>query len=533
MTPEEQQIFANIDRINGAQAAGEGMDIVIVSTTSVAQEEYWQNRLTASRGQIIPEAASVTAVHEDWPDGAGNGLGTLYAVRKAAVKLRELDDIDLFERMAGGAAVALYHTAGKGTRLAPLPGSENNNKPGVKLPALVTINGVTVPITILEAVIKQTAIYAAGRRGRLSVFWGDQIFIPAASPDYKARHHADILAKLGRMPSESEWSANAYDTYGLVAVDGGGHAVQVEKISYDTAARLIAKGVLSADGGIGVSLGSFSMSVVMMEALLDEFWNELNARTGKLDSDPHFWMPMTLDAETYRDIMATKGTDQESADRHFRRMTAFTEKLTAAHPEVGLFGAVNVGVESCWWDYGQVPFYMNNNLMMTAEGIEADAVRHFFQCDERRGACELGAELDVDSASCILGSTLGVGRIRRSLVLGTFLGQVDIEDSVLINVTAPAVTARSCLLYNLAESQELRIVEGTVRADAFIPGSGRHTMQTQLRSDGGKDWFTALPGNDLSYADLHRLNMEVNTLEAEGMAQAEHRRIREGMDIAF
>ena len=29
-----------------------------------------------------------------------------------------------------GKAVAIYHTAGKGTRLAPLPGAENNNKPG-------------------------------------------------------------------------------------------------------------------------------------------------------------------------------------------------------------------------------------------------------------------------------------------------------------------------------------------------------------------------------------------------------------------
>jgi len=27
-------------------------------------------------------------------------------------------------------SVAIYHTAGKGTRLAPLPGAENNNKPG-------------------------------------------------------------------------------------------------------------------------------------------------------------------------------------------------------------------------------------------------------------------------------------------------------------------------------------------------------------------------------------------------------------------
>jgi hypothetical protein len=57
---------------------------------------------------------------------------------------------------------------GKGTRLAPLPGAENNNKPGVKLPACVALkSGGARPITILEAVIKQTGAYAraGGRTG--------------------------------------------------------------------------------------------------------------------------------------------------------------------------------------------------------------------------------------------------------------------------------------------------------------------------------------------------------------------------------
>jgi hypothetical protein len=39
----------------------------------------------------------------------------------------------------------------KGTRLAPLPGAENNNKPGVKLPSLVDVSGVQKELTILEA----------------------------------------------------------------------------------------------------------------------------------------------------------------------------------------------------------------------------------------------------------------------------------------------------------------------------------------------------------------------------------------------
>lgn len=56
-----------------------------------------------------------------------------------------------------------------------MPGSENNNKPGVKLAVTADINGKPSPLTILESVVKQTGVYAASRMGRLSVFWGDQV----------------------------------------------------------------------------------------------------------------------------------------------------------------------------------------------------------------------------------------------------------------------------------------------------------------------------------------------------------------------
>jgi hypothetical protein len=77
--------------------------------------------------------------------------------------------MDLDALLSGGKSVAMFHTAGKGTRLAPLPGSESNNKPAVKLPGLVDVDGSSVPLTILEGVIKQTGVYAASRGGRLSV----------------------------------------------------------------------------------------------------------------------------------------------------------------------------------------------------------------------------------------------------------------------------------------------------------------------------------------------------------------------------
>ena len=76
-----------------------GYDAVIVCTSNIGQEKYWQGRLEATLGQAAKEGALILAVHEDWgKDGAGNGLGTLYAYTKARAKAKELG-VDLDEKL--------------------------------------------------------------------------------------------------------------------------------------------------------------------------------------------------------------------------------------------------------------------------------------------------------------------------------------------------------------------------------------------------------------------------------------------------
>lgn len=293
-------------------------------------------------------------------------LGTLYAFQKAAALAKELYSMDILaELVANKISIGLYHTAGKGTRLAPLPGSENNNKPGVKLPATITVEGKLVPMTILEAVIKQTGCYAMSRRGRLSVFWGDQVFIPTAPVEYAVTHHVDILCSLGPMPSEEVWKEKGMDKYGLIAQNVAGNAAQVEKVQHATAVQLLAS--LGEIQAVGVSLGSFSLSHQMLTALLDEFAAELQAKKGKLDSDPHLWMPMTLEKASYQQLMAQKGISAEVSSAHFDRIAAMMSAFNAKHAgdRLRLFGAVDVGQGVCWWDYGLLRLYQRNTLMMT------------------------------------------------------------------------------------------------------------------------------------------------------------------------
>jgi hypothetical protein len=107
-------------------------DVTIICTTDDHQADFWMSKLNlkSEDGSQFP---MVLAVSEDWGGaGAGNGLGTLYAWKKAVAYAQEKYSVDLSALMADGKISAgLYHTAGKGTRMAPLPASENNNKPGV------------------------------------------------------------------------------------------------------------------------------------------------------------------------------------------------------------------------------------------------------------------------------------------------------------------------------------------------------------------------------------------------------------------
>jgi len=389
-----------------------GFNVVIVCCSSDKQAQFWQKRLEKGRGSYMANDCVVLAVEEDWPGGAGNALGTLYAMTKAAAVAKSTLSMDIIaDLVADKISIGLYHTAGKGTRLAPLPGSENNNKPGVKLPSTVAIDGQNVPITILEAVIKQTGCYAKSRRGRLSVFWGDQVFIPTAPVEYKVTHHIDILCSLGPMPSEEEWKAKGMDKYGLIAQNVAGNAAQVEKVQHATAVQLLAS--LGEISSVGASLGSFSLSHFMLTALLDEFAGELSAKKGKLDSDPHLWMPMTLDKTAYLHLMSQKGIETDVSGAHFDRIAAMMVKFNASTSETStctlqLFGPVDVGQGVCWWDYGQLRLYQRNTLMMTEKTKEADLMRSFLGVPAGKLVRDSTiAKTDVDAASCVSSCILG------------------------------------------------------------------------------------------------------------------------------
>eukprot|EP00606_Chrysophyceae_sp_TOSAG23-5_P000163 GSChrysophyteH2.ASY1.ANO1.1020.1 assembled CDS len=528
MSASSAKIEANIALMNSL----ESFDVVIVCCGKPAEAKYWQARLSKGRGSVIKESTTVLAVHEDWPGGAGNALGTMYAYQNAAKLAAAEFSLDLDAKLgAGEISVALYHTAGKGTRMAPLPGAENNNKPGVKLPASVQLEGASHPITILESVVKQTGCYAASRLGRLSVFWGDQVFIPTVDVTYTPSYHADILCTLGPMMNEEEWAEKGMDKYGLIALTQSGKAAQVEKVTHSQALDLLQH--LDAIQSVGASLGSFSVSNQMLFALLSEFADDLAAKQGKLDSDPHLWMPMTLERAAYIGVMLGKGVTEEVAGAHFDRIGAMMAKFHAveANASMGVFGPVDVGQGICWWDYGQLPLYQKFSLLMLGEGDESKLMRSYFRVAEndRQQGSTLDEGTDVCSNSVVNVSSVRSGAVKGSVLTNVFCKNIEADGCILMNVTADSIVAKpGSIIYNIVSTEALVAEAGDVITGVTTADGTQTIIRSKMSIDGGKVWDSKVEGNEFTFGQVHgTVNATADPSELESINARLHAEARE------
>lgn len=502
----------------------EGYDIIILCSSNEIQAEYWQKRFEKIQGQIIPESSKIISVHEDWEGGAGNGLGTLYAFQKACKISQTNFNLNLFKQLSENKiSVSLYHTAGKGTRLAPLPGAENNNKPGVKLPTCIQIDNISTPLSILEAVIKQTSVYAPYRKGRLSVYWGDQVFIPSVPIHYKPLYHIDILCKLGPMPDADTWIKNGFEKYGLIAINESGNGAQIEKVSHTDACHLLKN--LGKVKNVGISLGSFSISSEMLKLLFDCFSLELKTKTGKYDTDPHFWMPFTLSEKGYVHLMKKKDIPEDESKKHYSRMQTCLKSLPK---DCKIFGPVDIGMDSYWWDYGQLKLYFSNNMRIIDSGQESMMYRKFFRLPENTGSIMQSfldlKNIQIDQSSILSFSSLEKGIIHKSVLNNIYCQSLQVDTSILINVTAKSIkTGKNCLVYNVIDETEKGIVlnDNEVLVGIFNSEGKQRLIRSTLEHDGGIHWKHHFRNDQPSFEEIYKENISVNINEIEKIKNKE------------
>jgi phosphomannomutase/mannose-6-phosphate isomerase class I len=478
---------------------GEGFDAIVIVSPTKAQADLWQRRLEGARGVIIGEQTKIFSVEEDWTGGAGQLLGTLYAWEKQAYLLGDF--------ISKGGKAAIYHTAGRGMRLAPLPAAEGGNKSAVKLPRLVRIDGREFALTILEAVIFQTGIFAPSREGRLCVFWGDQIFVPEKRPEFAGNCEVEIFAIQQELAqNEEEWK-RSWESYGLLIPAENGEVLQREKQTWDEVMELREKGLLGSSMEkvlLGKSLGSFSLSYAFLEALLEEFQLEIEEKRGKLDTDAHLWMPITSSEKEFE----LRGGDRAL----WERIDRFKKRFIARRRGLRLVTDKDLGEESFWWDFGQLKFYHRTLLRVFDDSREGECLRAFFGLAKHWVKHFKAENMEVKN-SILLNSEV-TGKVEESLLIGVKADKLKACRSVIIDSLISQTEVDEALVYNCVEPGNLMSRPGEAVADVFL-SQGRVRMRTELKRDGKQDWEKRLPRNSYSYEELYQACQETKNAEKE------------------
>ncbi|ADI37803.1 hypothetical protein [Waddlia chondrophila] len=452
----------------------QGFDIVIVSTRNSSQEEFWHKRLRSSSKEICKPGALIITIAENWAGGAGTGLGTLYAYQKAAEKAKFKYHCDLLQMHNAGASVALYHTAGDGKNLFPLTASENNSIANLRI--------LSKNCYLLETVIKQTnEHFSKNRERRLSVFHCNQIFYPSKTFSYSPDSHIDLFCQ--RLPQHQPGKK-------LIVLKPAGARV------FDMAKPIF----LQTKSPMASNLSSFSLSWEMLQALLKEFKQELGKESGQMDANAHFWMPLTLNYQTYASLIP-----YPEYQMHFHRMADLKKQLVKQDPSRSFFKPLDIGTDGYWWDFRSVNSYYRTLLKLTGNTKESHYMRSLFNLNTPANYC-LENRVIMDRNSYLIDSQIRGGSIKNSVLIGVEAESLTIENCVLINSQLSSLETSRSFLYNVKENRPLRLASGTVRADVALEMEHKaYHLYSHLSRNGASDWNTLLPQNPLSFSEIHQL----------------------------
>jgi hypothetical protein len=276
----------------------------------------------------------------------------------------------------------------------------------------------------------------------------------------------------------------------------------------------------------------------LLKTLEDGFSEELTGKVVKMDSDPHLWMAMTLKQEDYAKLMVKKGEfDQPGAEKHWKRVQDLLVKLTPNRGE--WFGAVDVGVDMSWWDYGMLKVFRGNAMKLIKTGEDAEAkdaelMRKFFGVDEDKRVSEssLGT-CSVDDISVVSQTTTGSGSIESSAIANCCCEELNATGATLIGVYAKKITAaKGAVAYNILDKSEggLVLAENEVKVGVFKPGKKSTSFMSSFRTssptdgqfeyfemtsdvektDGGKVFKTLVHSNKYSFQEVYEMNQGVD-----------------------
>merc|ERR1711976_503915 len=164
--------------------------------------------------------------------------------------------------------------------------------------------------------------------------------------------------------------------------------------------------------------------------------------------------------------------DEKGGRAHHQRVKAILGKLEAKG--MGIFGAVDVGVDMSWWDYGQLALFHRNAQLLMEDSEDASLARQFFGiADTARVSDSKLGDCSADNLSVVTSTVAKTGSIASSVVANTDCNELCVEGAVIVGVCAKKIkAAKGAVAYNVCDSSEQGLVlgENEVRVGIFTEG---------------------------------------------------------------
>ena len=185
----------------------------------------------------------------------------------------------------------------------------------------------------------------------------------------------------------------------------------------------------------------------------------------------------------------------------FQRANEDTSKL-------GLFGAVDVGKDACWWDYGQLPLYSKNSLLLLDDSNpESKLLRKFLGITDSPMTGVFAQSNVMFQHSYAFDCNIADGTIKDSLLSHVTAREVNADGAILVNCVAPKITAgKGSILYNIIGEKEIIAEPGQVMVAVSSDDGKAIGISSRVDIDGGKAWKTEVEGNPMSFEQVWKNN---------------------------
>lgn len=516
----------NIELTRRAIEDGNTPGTLAIVSGSESARNLWQKILDGARSAL--KATSVVSLYEDLPVNQALGVLLLWQ------RLRHLAD-----RRRGTLAAFVF---GSGTRSTPLTETDNAQKPAIVTPVRVTSDGKERYLTMVELAMcyfipVQQYLLRSGFQG-LIIKWGDEVQIPTCdltgqNPALFA--NADIVRFVSIQEITSDSAANK-DWIGVNA--------QAEVIAF-IPRRPLADMEKLADRGLvhkrdgklygGVNLGSVAVSYELLDALLNEFKDEVNDSTARRSDrpalDPEFFTALTIAviADDHERQEAWHRAIQESKDVKKLSETMGDVVTRIRRAIATLKRPVHMRAldfqDQYWGDIGQHPHIYDFYMALNAPGPQGDIVRALANIPAKRdargniivGDSYISPHIRVTHSVLINVKLTGQGHVTNSVLIGTQAGHITIENGfdVLSTAFSLHVSSRGGT-YQVVSDVPVSVAAGERATTLFMPTYGTHLMyvheHTNLR-DTAATYDVPILGNPVSFKDAHE-DMGKITVEA-------------------